>query len=127
MPRLAQSRLRVLVIDDDPDICAVMEDALGDAGYEVITRSAIHNDLRRITRLNADALMVDLLLGQQSVSGWDVIRRLKADPWLADVPILVMSADLPTIREHAAEVASMSGIRVLEKALSPRASPHTAS
>jgi CheY-like chemotaxis protein len=77
VPGTAQSGLRVLVIDDDPEFCELMGDALGKAGYEVITRTAIDQDLGSITRLNADALIVDLLL-RESVGGWTLIRVVDA-------------------------------------------------
>jgi DNA-binding response OmpR family regulator len=59
---------------------------------------------------------VDLVLG--AVSGWEIVTLSRAHAALAEVPILVCSADVSALRERADELARIGNVHVLEKPFS---------
>jgi CheY-like chemotaxis protein len=80
---------RVLVVDDDEDILAVIKEALEIAGY--VPDLATNGEAAHLAAHTRPALvLLDLMM--PGVDGYEVGRRLRADPRTADVPIVVMSA-----------------------------------
>jgi PAS domain S-box-containing protein len=80
---------RVLVVDDDDDFRALLKAQLANAGYTVLdardAASALH--IARTSR--PDVITVDLLM--PGIDGWSFIDRLRQEPVLADIPIVVVS------------------------------------
>jgi PAS domain S-box-containing protein len=79
----------VLVIDDDPSVCALMTRYLTKEGVHVETAPTGDQGLAIARQLRPDVITLDVLLPQ--MSGWEVLSSLKADPDLADIPVVVMS------------------------------------
>ncbi|HXI58693.1 MAG TPA: response regulator [Polyangia bacterium] len=83
----------VLLVEDDPDVRDVLEDELEDGGYNVIPAANGKQALDFLT-LNrpekADVVILDLMMPM--VSGWEVLDQMHADPQLAEIPVIVLSA-----------------------------------
>src|SRR5437879_6540422 len=83
-----ESRKRVVVADDNPDICDFVGTALKGAGYEVETAADGGQALALLRRRPADMLITDLfMLGQH---GFETISRCKAE--FPQTKIIVISA-----------------------------------
>ena len=81
---------RLLVVDDEPDIAALVSFHLVKAGYRVST-AANGNDAIAQTRQERPALVVlDLML--PGMSGYDVLEQLRADDATRDVAVLMLTA-----------------------------------
>jgi CheY-like chemotaxis protein len=80
----------VLVADDDPLIQTVMERSLGAAGYHVECVDDGERLLERLQRRRPDILVLDVFM--PIIDGFEAMRRIRADPELADLPIVVVSA-----------------------------------
>ena len=80
---------KVLVIDDDPDSRVLMEDYLADFGCEVIQASSGVAGLEMVRTHSPDLVTLDLHM--PDVDGWEVLRRLKADPEVAHIPVVIAS------------------------------------
>lgn len=65
----------ILVVDDEPDICTVVEFALGDAGYDVHTHGRGDGVLEIVQEKNIDLVVLDL--GLPGVDGLTLTRTLK--------------------------------------------------
>ena len=95
-----ENRLRVMVVDDDVPILQVVDDILSTEGFEVRavpdSRSAVANarDFR------PDVALIDLSM--PGMDGVEVARAMRADPALANVPIVMMSSH-PDVRTRAKE------------------------
>lgn len=91
-PGVEMQRRPVLVIDDDQDIRGALRDLLSDEGYAVTLAGDGAEGLRMLAR--AEQPMVVLLdLMMPRVDGYEVCRRLAADPRLRDDhAIVLMSA-----------------------------------
>ena len=80
---------RVLLIEDDPSAVRLLREFLEPEGLEV---EAVSTGLAGIesARTSAPAaILLDVLL--PDVDGWEVLRRLKADPDLAAIPVVVVT------------------------------------
>ena len=78
---------RILLIDDDPRLAAMVAEYLGGAGYRVATAPDGTHGLARLEREPYDAVVLDLSL--PDIDGLEVCRRLRAR-W--DVPVLMLTA-----------------------------------
>ncbi len=83
----------ILLVEDDPDVRDSLQDILEDEGFDVVPASNGKQAIDFLT-LNeprrADLVILDLLMPM--VSGWEVLRYMTAEPQLAGVPVIVLSA-----------------------------------
>ena len=80
---------KVLVIDDDPDSLVLMEDYLADFGCEVLQASSGAVGLEMATTHKPDLVTLDLHMPEPD--GWEVLQRLKADPEVRHIPVVIAS------------------------------------
>ena len=83
--------VRVLVIDDDRLIRKVVKKALTDLSYEVVETEDGLEALKRIKSIRPDAVIVDKMM--PGIDGFEVTRRLRREPELAHIPILVLTGE----------------------------------
>lgn len=81
---------RIAVIEDESDILDVITYNLQREGYEVSAATDGAEGLETVRRSRPDLILLDLML--PSMDGLEVCRRIKADPTLRDVPIIIVSA-----------------------------------
>ena len=79
----------VLVVDDRPDARHNIARPLGAAGFDV-RETATGRDALRLARLQVDVIVLDLVL--PDMDGYDVLRRLKADPATSQIPVILKTA-----------------------------------
>jgi two-component system response regulator VicR len=104
---------RVLVVDDDRDLCDLLSDFLVEEGYEV-TRAYAGQDAIDSARSSVpDAILLDLLL--PDVSGIAVALALRMAIGTANVPIVIISGDRAALARSKQEIRAHS---FLEKPLS---------
>jgi signal transduction histidine kinase len=83
---------RILVVEDDRQILAIVSLLLEDEGYEVETASDGKQALARLHQgPRPDLIILDLML--PSLDGWEFRTIQRADPTLAGIPVLAVSAD----------------------------------
>jgi DNA-binding response OmpR family regulator len=78
---------RVLLIEDDSRLAAMVSEYLGEAGYRVTLAADGASGLERLEKEPYDALVLDLTL--PDLDGLEVCRRLRAR---SDVPVLMLTA-----------------------------------
>lgn len=79
----------VLVIDDDPTVRDLMKRYLNREGYHVETASGGEEGLPLARELRPDAITLDVLM--PGMDGWAVLKEIKADPQLADIPVIMLT------------------------------------
>ena len=80
----------VLVIEDDPDISRLLSMALTMENFVPVVALDGVAGLREATRLQPSLILLDLML--PGLDGWEVCRRLRADPRTRRIPIIMVSA-----------------------------------
>src|ERR1700680_2219457 len=81
---------RVLVVDDEPDIVALVAYHLAKAGYRVATAANGQDALGLARRERPAMVVLDLML--PGLSGWDVLEQLRSDDATRDVAVLMLTA-----------------------------------
>ena len=89
--RKPRTRPLVLLVDDIEDCRDVYGQFLRHTGYEVVEASDGSEALVMATTLAPDAIVMDLWMPH--LDGWESIRRLKALPATASIPVLVLTGD----------------------------------
>ncbi|HEY9611041.1 response regulator [Allocoleopsis sp.] len=79
----------VLVIDDDPTVHDLMQRFLVKEGFRVESALSGEEGLRLAKELQPDAITLDVMM--PSMDGWVVLAALKADPELADIPVIMQT------------------------------------
>ncbi|RDV36493.1 response regulator [Bradymonadaceae bacterium TMQ3] len=79
----------VLVIDDDPDLHALMRRTLESAGVAMASAYNGAEGLHLAHRLHPRAIVLDVSM--PVIDGWDVLRLLRSDEELREIPVLVVT------------------------------------
>jgi two-component system, OmpR family, phosphate regulon response regulator PhoB len=85
-----KSPARILVVEDERDISALIAYHLTKEGYRVRTAEAGHEALESAGAERPDLMLLDLML--PGFSGYEVLQEMKRQPELAEVPIVVLTA-----------------------------------
>jgi phosphate regulon transcriptional regulator PhoB len=80
---------RVLLVEDEGDVAELIRYNLSKEGYDVVLTSNGNDALRLAREHRPDVLLLDIMVPQ--LNGWEVCRRLKKDPELASIPVIMVS------------------------------------
>jgi signal transduction histidine kinase/CheY-like chemotaxis protein len=86
MPSEADGR-DILVIEDEPSSARLLQTYLSQAGYRVRIASDGETGLALGRSAQPAAIVLDILL--PGIDGWEVLRQLKSDEALRDVPVII--------------------------------------
>jgi DNA-binding response OmpR family regulator len=83
--------LTILVVEDDPLIQSLVEDTLTDGGFEIVMTSSGEDaiDLLDIGNVDYRAVVTDINLGRDKLTGWDVARHVREID--AQFPVVYMT------------------------------------
>ncbi len=81
---------RVLIADDNPQGVELLEAYLGDSNYEIQTAADGEETLQKVRSFQPDLLLLDIMMPK--ISGFEVCKRLRADPGTRDVAVLMITA-----------------------------------
>ncbi|WP_338462541.1 Cache 3/Cache 2 fusion domain-containing protein [Synechococcus elongatus IITB7] len=84
-----QNQPVILVVDDEPSARELLRRMLEKEGYRVVTAAGGAEGLQRAKELRPALITLDLMMPQ--VDGWSVLTSLKADPELAEIPVVMVS------------------------------------
>lgn len=80
----------IVIIDDEFGLADVLEATLSDSGYRVVTASNGEQGLHAMHEHPPDLVILDYMM--PLLDGPGVLRAMRADPRLATVPVIMMSA-----------------------------------
>jgi len=81
---------KILLADDEEDIKMVVQIFLESRGYEVLTAFDGLSALDMIRTEKPDLVLLDVMM--PVVNGFEVCTRMKADPEMRDIPVVMLSA-----------------------------------
>lgn len=122
--------MRVLVVDDDARSRELLGLVLGSAGYTAITAATVAEAWASLRSSPPDLVLTDLRISS-ATDGLELVAGIRADPRLADLPIIALtgvtsSADLARARSAGAAVCLAKPVdvrRLLAELESLRAEP----
>jgi len=80
----------ILVCDDDELLVELLTHRLGTRGYHVVVASDGGAAVKQASECGPDAIVLDMMM--PVLDGQQVLRRLKADPTTADIPVIMLTA-----------------------------------
>jgi CheY-like chemotaxis protein len=80
----------ILVVDDDDDFRQTLAEVLVEAGYPVQQAENGEKALQRAAEEQPGIVLLDLKM--PVLDGWGVMERMREDPQMSSVPILILSA-----------------------------------
>ena len=81
---------RLLIVDDELAIVEALQDILSVEGYDIVTAFNGAEGLQRMTTARPDLVLLDLMM--PVMDGREMLRRMRDDATLRDIPVVVMSA-----------------------------------
>src|SRR4051812_49674225 len=81
---------RVLIADDNPQGAELLEAYLADSGYELRTAADGEQTLRQVAEWHPDLILLDIMMPR--ISGFEVCKRLRADPGTHEIAVLMITA-----------------------------------
>ena len=81
---------RILVVEDQKDNRQILRDLLGNAGYDLIEAENGEQALDIIAKQRPDLILMDIQF--PVMDGYETTRRIKADPQLKAIPIIVVTS-----------------------------------
>ena len=105
--RNASNKRTVLLVEDDEQVAAALCAVLEDAGYTIARASNGKDALDQLSSRSVDAIVLDLML--PIMDGWEFVSAQKASRVLAEIPVIVISAD------HSAKARAIRADRALKK------------
>ena len=84
-------KAKVLIVDDEPNNVDFLEQALEDSGYQLITATNGQEALNKIQSEQPDLILLDL--NMPIMDGFTVLAKVKEDPNLRDIPVIIISSE----------------------------------
>jgi len=81
----------ILIVDDEPFNVDYLEQELEDLNYETITAVNGQDALEKIASDSPDLVLLDIMM--PAMDGYAVLEKVKADPAMRNIPIIVISAN----------------------------------
>ena len=84
------SRKKILIIDDNPAVCNMLELLLKDNHYSTVTAQDGLDGLYKARQEKPDLILLDIIL--PGMDGFKVCRLIKFDPQLKNIPVLILTS-----------------------------------
>jgi DNA-binding response OmpR family regulator len=81
---------KILVVDDTPQNVKLLADILGAKGYVAITAASGEEGLAKLAAENPDLVLLDVMM--PGLSGYDVCKRIRANPDTALLPVVLVTS-----------------------------------
>jgi len=87
----------VLVVDDQPHIVRLIQVNLEKEGFQVTTAADGVEGLQKVREIRPDLVILDVIMPRKD--GFEVLRDIKSDPELLDIPVIML-----TVKTHNADI-----------------------
>jgi DNA-binding response OmpR family regulator len=84
------SRKRILLVDDDPGLTALLDLVFRRANFEVVVANTGLDGLKKAIELSPTLVLLDIMM--PDLNGIEVCKRLRDTPGMSDLPVLILSA-----------------------------------
>ena len=79
----------ILVVDDNEGLVSLLERCLRDQACRVVSAANGREGLELAQKLVPDAIILDVMMPE--MHGWEFLQRLRAQPQMADIPVIICS------------------------------------
>ena len=124
--------MKILVVDDEQDICEILQYNLETEGFEVATANSAEEALE-LPLQDFALVLLDVMMGE--MSGFQMARRMKENPATAQIPIIFITAlegEDNLVKglnigadDYIAKPLSMKEVKARVRAVIRRSAPHS--
>ncbi|MEA1870091.1 MAG: response regulator [Euryarchaeota archaeon] len=104
--------MKVMVVDDEPDIVELLLLMLDGTDYDIITASGGNDCLEKLKHDVPDLILLDLIM--PDLDGWEVLNRIRQDERLKSIPVVILTA-----KQLTADVAQKKAPHITEYIIKP--------
>ena len=104
--RSQEKRKHIFAINGSPDFLNIVRELFQEENYNVTTTNFVPSSFDQITAVQPDALIVDIVVGEQA--GWELLEQLHAGAATTGIPVVVLSTN-PRLLDRAREQAERYG------------------
>ncbi|KAA3517463.1 response regulator transcription factor [Agrobacterium vitis] len=101
----------ILLVDDSPEALGFLTDALEQSGFSVLIATSGQGALGIVERISPDLILLDAVM--PGMDGFETCRQIKANPAVAQVPVIFMTGLSET--EHVVHALEVGGVDYLTK------------
>jgi CheY-like chemotaxis protein len=87
---MASTQRTIIIVEDEPDTAEMFAEMMRLAGYNVLKSYGGTSAIALISEKKPDAVVLDVMM--PDLSGMEVMKFMRRDPRLADIPVVVVSA-----------------------------------
>ncbi len=84
-------RQKILIVDDDVDLCGSLKVILEQAGYDLVTATSRSEGMEKIRVEQPDLIILDAIM-ETWQDGFEMSRELRGDPQFRNTPILMLTS-----------------------------------
>lgn len=108
---MSKAHKEILIIDDSVTNVFLIESVLNEYGYKVLSALNAKEAYKKMEKSTPSLILLDLLMPQ--ISGFDFIKKVKADDHTAGIPIIVISA--VTDEDSINEIMTLGAVEFIHK------------
>ena len=92
---MSSEKKTVVIVEDEPDAAEMFGEMMRVTGFDVVKLNSSTPAISTITAEKPDLVILDIMM--PDVSGLDVLRYMRGEPDLKDIPVILVSAkSMPT-------------------------------
>ena len=104
----------VLVVNDTEEILDLFRDIVEGLGHRMTAWSFSPDDLAKVTEIQPDLIILDLMLGPTELQGWALLQKVRMSPATESIPVVVCTAATNWVREQEGWLAA-NAVKVVLK------------
>jgi CheY-like chemotaxis protein len=104
----------ILVVNDTEEILDLFRDIVEGLGHRMTGWSFSPDDLAKVTEIEPDLVILDLMLGPTELQGWALLQKLRMSPSTENIPVIVCTAATNWVREQEGWLAA-NAVKVVLK------------
>ncbi|MEI6242564.1 MAG: response regulator [Chlamydiota bacterium] len=103
IPAYFEKAFKVLVVEEDPDVCSFISSVLGGINVEVKTMTSPEKFFDALASFRPHLILLDVKLDGQS--GLEVLQAIRKDPTFSNIPVIMITP----LREEEMEITAYKG------------------
>ena len=102
---MESNKRTVLIIEDEEDAAELFAEMMRVSGFRVVKTSNSAPAIALMTAEKPDVVLLDIMMPE--ISGLDILRQMRRDPALMNIPVIIVSAKgMPTDIKHSMEAGA---------------------
>jgi len=109
-----QQSQHILVVNDTEEILDLFRDIVEGMGHRMTAWSYSPDDLAKVTEIQPDLIILDLMIGPTELQGWALLQKIRMSRPTEDTPVIVCTAATNWVREQEGWLAA-NAVKVVLK------------